>query len=146
MPSTKSTGNGNSHDERLGRLETSVEGLSASIHDLQAAIEGLRTRVTQGRETNWGLVVTVLALTISLYMATIRPLDANVDRLDRRQTEISEALVTHDRSGDALRQTVIRDQILLEGLRIDLDRIRDFGSPITDRRLSLLELQIGSRK
>ena len=119
--------------ERISRLETSVEGLHDEFRDLRMTLKSIQDSVTRSRETNWPLVFSGLMLIGSLYAAAIRPLEGKLAETDARFDSFAQA------GSPALERRIL---VLETELRIradELSYIREHGSPITDKRLALLE-------
>jgi predicted nucleic acid-binding Zn-ribbon protein len=125
--------------ERLGRLETSVETLHESIDGLQRAIASLEAKIGLSGQTNWGVVVSLGMVLVSLWAATINPLK---QELDRREP----IFVEHDSRLKVIETLISRNTLRIDLLDQQLTDIRDHGSPITDKRLTLIESYMQARK
>ena len=132
-------GNERNPEERIGRLETAVDGLHAEFTDIRFTLRTIQDSVSRSRETNWGVVLAGLAVAGSLYAAAIRPLEQEVIRQRGEATDIAHAVVRQDERASAVvakLDGVVADSVWLKAQLAD---VRDHGSPIMDKRLTLLE-------
>lgn len=144
----------NNHAERIGRLETSVEGLHQEFSEVKLSLKAIQDAVGKSKETDWGVVFSGIGLIVVLYAAAIRPMQNDLDRVSATIAlhESKELVNAKDLRDDlALKDTLlatqradfVRQEELVRSLKEKLDHVEERGSPIADKRLTLLELQLG---
>lgn len=129
--------------ERVSSLETAVSTLHADIADVKgtmsAGFRELNKTLSDANKTNWSVILSGVMVALALYAAAIRPLSQDVGRLEEIVTRQGQ-LLTEVRVAQATSTGKI------ESLGIDLKTVIDRGSPITDRRLSVLEQRDRERR
>lgn len=133
--------------ERVSSLEAIVSGLHSELSDIKAAMTDGFTEMRQAQhaasKTNWGVIFTGIGLLVVIWAAAIRPIVSDVDRVEKNLSSATSVLMTHNAILSDRGAILARQGEQLEALRRDLERITTFGSPITDRRLSVLEMKAG---
>jgi len=133
--------NERSADERIARLETSVESIHAEFGEVRSALSGIQATLAKNRETNWSVIFSGIAIVGAIYAAAIRPIERDLMRQDQAADTISKAVVTRDAVINEIKQTQVIYTNRLGILEDTLRQIRAEGSPITDKRLTILELK-----
>lgn len=122
--------------ERLGRLETSVESLASSV-------KALADSYASSRQTNWGVVASFAVVVLALYAAAISPIHADVERAAAGAERLASAVLLQNDNIQKLQIEQALQHGDAERLRADFNAVRDQGSPITDKRLAILEYKAG---
>src|ERR1017187_2173934 len=129
-------------------------------------------KIGKSRETNWLTVMTGIGLTIAIWAAAIHPLEKETERQRSDAAEIAKAVLKQNELFSELRHDVTKHDALQIAMKADIARmgsngtagtslrrgeigakvmdalaevnnIRSFGSPVTDRRLAILEFKGG---
>lgn len=145
-PQTKMARNGDGEAlERISRLETAMDGIHVELGDIKGALRAITDLVSRGRETNWSVVFGGIAIVIALYGSAIRPLEMEAKRQQDYQAKLAEAVIVANDKRSLLENEMVRIKGDLAAAQSSIKSIAEFGSPITDRRLTLLEFQLGQR-
>ena len=135
--------NGN---ERLGRLETSVENLHNEFTDIRGTLREIQSALGRSRETNWSVIFAGIAVAGSLYAAAIRPLAQDIERQANEKAVIAQAVVAQtERFGKAENSITSIEARLAQMSEFERE-MKVTGSPGADKRLSLLEYQLAESK
>jgi hypothetical protein len=124
---------------RVSVLEKSVVDLHEDFSDVKKALADIQEVMRTGGRTNWTVIFAGIALLLAVWAAAIRPLAQDIDRIDEGTK--STLLITKDLTSQVNTQQV---QIQINSssfinIQKQLDDIHAHGSPITDRRLALIE-------
>lgn len=137
----------NGFEGRVSSLETSVANLHVEIGDIRRVLgEGfaeIRNAQNSHSRTNWPLVISGCMAIASLYAAAVAPIKGDVSRLEAATERLAGV--------DAVQSKIIADQQVLLGIngaRLSTTentvlRIDTLGSPITDKRLAVIEYVLG---
>lgn len=83
-------------DSRVSSLETSVDSLHEDLVDVKRAMgvgfDRIQTALTSSSRTNWSVIFAGLALVGTVWAAAIRPLTADIGRIEK--TEEMAAILT----------------------------------------------------
>ena len=138
-------------DGRVSVLETSVEQLHGQVaamsRQMNEGFDKLYSSISAAGRTNWGLILSAAALLFTLggvmYSGAIRPLEKDIERQTRvAETLASAVLVKEEKIGtmrERLGELAKDTQNQLDGLRERQAELRTNGSPVLERRISLLE-------
>ena len=141
-------------DSRLSHIESSVEKLVGTVNQIASAVTSLQQ--TRGTVPWASLATTGISVVGAIVVAILflnKPLEQRVDanRTEftsneatlKSRMEAAEAYATSSRTliGDIrlVNQSQEKD---LTDLRREFDEVREKGSPVTDKRLTLLEYRI----
>lgn len=132
------------HDlpSRVSRLETVVGTIHEDLSDLKKEIKNLSDSLSKGSQTNWTLVFAGIALMGGLYAAAIRPLTSEIERQDRDSNKLAEAVLLQNNKVGDLQLEMIKGTVEREALMEKVQTISDYGSPIADKRLTILEYRL----
>lgn len=128
--------------ERIGRLETSVESLHGEFSDLKETLGEIQKSINRAQRTDWQTIFAGLIVVGALYASAIRPIETNVQRTDNAATKLAEAVITANEKVSRIDVGQQINQAELDRAIHDIKEIRDNGSPITDKRLTILESKI----
>jgi flagellar biosynthesis/type III secretory pathway M-ring protein FliF/YscJ len=117
-------------------IDSVVIDLKKYISDVDARVTGVDARLQERSSVNWMTVAAYIALGLSLYAFAIRPIEAE----QYRQGAMLEQLLK-DESGGKIEDA--KNEAKIGEMERRINSIVTEGSPITDRRLSLLEWRIG---
>ena len=102
----------NDVNERLGRVETSIDSLRSDFSELRMTLRTIQEAISRGRETNWGTVFAGLAIVGAIYAAAIRPLSADIMRQERNAETLAHAvIVKEEKIADLQRRMAIIEYI-----------------------------------
>jgi len=136
--------------ERVSSLETSVKGLFAQLEDVKRTMADgfadIQSTLRASGRTNWSVIFAGVGLVVAVYAAAVRPIMADVSRIELDSKTLALAVVEQNKRLQAIEVQVMVNTAALKVITADLERIRNEGSPITDRRLSILEMRAGIRK
>ena len=132
-------GNGN---ERLGRLETSVENLHNEFTDIRGTLREIQSALGRSRETNWSVIFAGIAVAGSLYAAAIRPLAQDIERQTAEKAVIAQAVLTQTERVSRAENSMARLDAVVSTLQEANKELKDHGLAGADRRLSLLEYRL----
>ena len=128
--------------ERIGRLETAIEGLAEEFHELRVVLKSVQEKLSGTRETNWTVVISAMALLGALYAAAIRPLETDAQRQQNTAAELAKAVILQNERLNSLTTAQAEIKTRLAGVEKDTDEIRIGGSPGADKRLNLIEYRL----
>lgn len=131
-----------SNDERIGRLETSVESLHAEFNDIRVTLRTIQESISRSKETNWSVIFAGIAIIGSLWLAAIRPITQDIERQNAIAKDIATAVLVKEEKITTQRIDFEKLAKDLDSVRVQLNDTRTSGSPITDKRLSLLEFRL----
>jgi hypothetical protein len=133
-------------NERVSALETGVLNLRADMLKVEAAVkEGFReiaTAVGANSRTNWSTILAALLVLLALYGATVRPITADVARQEASAAVQATAVLEQNKQIVGLQVQLaayVRD---LQRLEKDVGDLEKNGSPVMDKRLSLIEARV----
>lgn len=135
---------------RVSSLETSVDGLHSELGEVKqsmnAGFRDIQIALEANNRTNWPVLISGAVLVMAIYAAAIRPVQNDVDRLEKGSGTLATAVVQQN-----LMINEIRSQLLLNAEHVKLqndaiNQLQTYGSPINDKRLSLLEFKLGMSK
>ena len=129
-------------NERIGRLEVSVESLHGEFVDIRSSLGQIRDVLSRSKETNWSVVFAGVAVAGSLYAAAIRPLSHDIERQERQAVELAKAVSLQNEMQFANKNEMSRRSSEFESLKNEFDYVKEHGSPITDKRLTILEMGV----
>lgn len=129
-------------NERLSRLETTVEALHDDFADVRGVLKDIQGSLARGRETNWSVIFAGLAVVGSLYAAAIRPLSQEIERSQHTAETLSQAVVLQNGKIESNTMETAKLGVMLDAMTTTISRIERDGSPITDRRLSVIEHEL----
>jgi hypothetical protein len=140
----------NNHAERIGKLETAVNGIWSVLDKLQKGQDEIQHAIADSGRTNWpvliGTVVAVLGLLLSMavvmYGAAIHPLNQDIERDDKSASVLAEAVKVHEAKMVNLEIQIARQQDRQEVLIEAVKRFDSQGSAAADKRMSLMEYQM----
>jgi len=131
------------HGERIGKLETWADNFQREFvsfrSEQRSSFDELQRSVNKGRETNWSLVIAGAVAVGSLWAAAIRPLNEDLKRQESRAVELAVMVARANDMQFANRNEMAKLSTELAVLQREFTDVREKGSPITDRRLTLLE-------
>jgi archaellum component FlaC len=130
------------NNERIGRLETSVEGLQKQFDSFGKSLANIEHSISRGKETNWSVIFAGIAIVGSLWLAAIRPITQDIERGNGAAKDIATAVLVKE-------EKITQQRIDFEKLSKDVSQLRELltdtrlaGSPITDKRLTLIEFRL----
>ena len=147
----------NNHAERIGKLETAVNGIWAVLDKLQKGQDEIQHAISDSGKTNWSVLIAALGVLLSfgvvMWGAAIHPLNQDIERQSKNEDRIADAvIVQNDKwsiSQEAqnakiqdLQTAVIKLVDWQDDVRVQLKRFDEQGSAVADKRLLLLEYQI----
>lgn len=128
--------------ERVSSLETLVSSLHSDVTEFKGLLNKISDSVSNKSQTNWGLVFAGLAVLGSLWAAAIHPLTADIDRIRTDAADLARAvIVQNDKIAITDTRTVKLDSQLVSVVSA-AQHIEDYGSPVHERRVSLLESNV----
>ena len=130
------------NNERIGRLETSVESFHEEIGEVRGTLKDIVRMLNRSKETNWGVILAGVAIAGSIYAAAIRPLEKEIERQERGALEIARAVVVAGEKTSQADNQIVRLNADLTVAKERLERIYNFGSPVADKRMTLLEWRL----
>lgn len=133
----------NNTSERLGRLETTVEALHGELSEIRSSLRDIGNAVGKSKETNWSIVFSGAMLVGGIYAAAIAPLNADMQRQERSAGALAEAVVTRAQETVGLQAAAVELRVKVDSMSSRLKQLEDNGSPITDRRISIIETRLG---
>jgi hypothetical protein len=80
-------------NERIGRLETEVEGFHDQFHSINLTLEKIQDSLSNSKQTNWATVIAAIVLGLALWAAAIRPINNDVERQSLAAEKIAEAVL-----------------------------------------------------
>ena len=130
------------NNERIGRLETSVEGLQKQFDSFGKSLANIEHSILRGKETNWSVIFSGIAIVGSLWLAAIRPITQDIERGNGAAKDIATAVLVKE-------EKITQQRIDFEKLSKDVSQLRELltdtrlaDSPITDKRLTLIEFRL----
>lgn len=130
------------NNERIGRLETSVEGLQKQFDSFGKSLANIEHSISRGKETNWSVIFSGIAIVGSLWLAAIRPITQDIERGNGAAKDIATAVLVKE-------EKITQQRIDFEKLSKDVSQLRELltdtrlaDSPITDKRLTLIEFRL----
>jgi hypothetical protein len=133
---------GFSNDERIGRLETSVEGLHSEFSDIRITLRTIEAAISRSKETNWSVILAGIAIVGSLWLAAIRPITQDIERQNATAKDIATAVLVKEEKITAQRIDFERLSKDVESLQSLVTGVHKGGSADVAGRLSLLEFQL----
>jgi hypothetical protein len=127
-----------SSDERIARLETSVEAIHSEFLEVRSSLAAIQNTLAKSRETNWSVIFAGVAIIGATYAAAIRPIDRYIERQQSVSVELAKAVSAKDIIIGELRNKMTQGTSEIGSIRKELDLIRKEGSPITDKRMNLI--------
>ena len=127
------------HNERLSRLETTMEGVHAELSDIRSGIKSIQESQSRSKETNWSVIFSGLAIVGALYAASIRPLEKDIMRQEKGSTELALAVIVKEEKIQSLRTEIAELKLQSETIKDEFKQFKVFGTPVLDKRISLLE-------
>lgn len=134
------------NNERIGRLETAVEGIQSEFGEIRQTLSDIQRTLGKSKETNWSVVFAGLAIVGSLYGTAIRPLENRIDEEHTHAKDISDALLKQSEKFSGIESSIVQLQSASADSAQHIKEIYERGSPITDKRLSLLEWRLEQPK
>lgn len=132
--------------ERIGRLETAQEGFHEELADIRATLKTIQESLSSRSRTDWSVIFSGLMVVGALYAAAIHPLHDEIQRHNKVEEKLAEQNVQQNDRLSTIRETQMRIEVDLQNAKEKLRDIVEHGSPITDRRLSLLEAIAHTKK
>ena len=130
------------NNERIGRLETSVEGLQKQFDSFGKSLANIEHSISRSKETNWTVIFSGIAIVGSLWLAAIRPITQDIERGNGAAKDIATAVLVKE-------EKITQQRIDFEKLSKDVSQLRELltdtrlaDSPITDKRLTLIEFRL----
>jgi hypothetical protein len=130
------------NSQRLTRLETTMESVSSELSDIRIGLKGIQESLGRSRETNWSVIFSGLAIIGALYAASIRPLENDINRQDRKAMELAEAVKLKDVLIQALRTDTSGLDLRVEALQEACKEMKEHGTPTVDKRLAIIESKL----
>ena len=138
------------HGERIGRLETSQEQFQKVVEDqfieIRRTLNAIQNSLSRSKETNWFLVIAIMGMAVTLigalWASAIRPINQDIERSQRDAATLAAAVVTKGELIADHSATLVKLASQLEVLQSQFQDVYAKGSPITDKRLTLLEHQM----
>ena len=136
----------NTPGERLGRVESSVDGLHSEVRDIRASVlriednfarslGALQATVLKSEETNWSVVIAGVALVVGVYAAAIRPLQNDINRQEQTAGRIADAVLLQNQKVVDLQVAEARQNNDIASAIKDINHFAEHGSPDADKRL-----------
>lgn len=136
--------------ERVGSLETSVRSLHEDFSDLKRSVASgfsdIQATISRSRETNWPVILSGLMLVGALYASAVRPIQNDVIRQEKNAETLALAVVLKEEKISLLRSDLVKFSSEIQVLQTELKSVRDFGSPVIDKRLTVLEFRLDELK
>jgi len=130
-------------DAHLAHTDKAVAELRIEIHELRLAITALGERFSATGKINWPVVLSGIAVVITLisalYVAAIRPVSLQLDRLEQDRIVLTQTTVLHTGQISDMNTIIVARGELLSAIQDEITRIRQEGSPITAARLAVIE-------
>jgi methyl-accepting chemotaxis protein len=82
--------------ERIGKLETTVEGFHEQFRSMNATLEKIQDSLSSSKQTNWATVIAAIVLGLALWAAAIRPINNDVERQSLAAEKIAEAVLVQN--------------------------------------------------
>jgi methyl-accepting chemotaxis protein len=82
--------------ERIGKLETTVEGFHEQFRSMNATLEKIQDSLSSSKQTNWATVIAAIVLGLALWAAAIRPINNDVERQALAAEKIAEAVLVQN--------------------------------------------------
>ena len=121
--------------ERVARLET---GMTTILHEIQA----LQGAFANSTRTNWGVIFAAVGLVMAVWAAAIHPLNEDMARNENNANKLAEAVLKQNEAIGSLTTGREINIDRIAKINADMERIRNEGSPITDRRLAVTEYRL----
>ena len=133
--------------ERVSALEVGVENTRKDVASLKVTVEDGLDKVQQAllatRTTNWSVVMAGIAVVLALYAAAIRPVESDIARQEIEAKTVAAAVLEQNRLLSKHEVDIARANERIAALRVDMATIVAEGTPVLDRRLSILEYRLG---
>ena len=133
----------NRHGERLRSLETWSENFQSEFSgfrsEVRSTLGDIQKSIGAGRETNWGLIISGCIAIGSLWAAAIKPLNDDLKRQEASAKALAEMVNKSNEMQFANKNEMARLSTEVAVLQREFVDVREHGSPITDKRLSLME-------
>lgn len=107
-------------DQRLSRLEATVEAITSDVHGIRNLISKLSDQLGEGRKTNWSVLAAWGAVGLTLGSIVFNNVSSNQTRLEDDLKGLQNLAFTHMKDGHPNR--VIEK---IEGVEARLDRFED---------------------
>lgn len=138
----------NHFSERIGRIETALGNVLEDFKEIRSSLNLIQAAQQESGKTNWSVVIAGFSLVVGLvgglWAAAIRPLDSETRRLELNYLSVDQILRDRGIIISQQRSDFGRLEEKLGSLHTEFELVREKGSPITDKRLSLLEYKIES--
>jgi hypothetical protein len=140
--------------ERLGNLETafalSQKAVSDELHEIRITLRAIEGRQSKSGETNWFLVIAIMGMAVTLvgalWASAIRPINQDIERAQRDASTLATAVVTKGELIARQESDLVRLKSQVDVLSGQFRDVYDHGSPITDKRLALIEYRLANIK
>lgn len=135
-----------STEERIGRIEVAVTNLEREFTGIQTTLNAIGEKLNSSRETNWSLIISAVALLVMLWLAAIRPINADIERQQNDAKTLSSAVIKQNEVINDNKNALIQ---LRAQFDIQVDRINyidENGSKAMDKRVALLEYKLKDLK
>ena len=128
--------------DRLGRLETTVEGFHDQFRSINATLDKIQDALNRGSQTNWSLVIAALFLVLAIWAAAIRPINQDVERQAAAASELARAVLIQNNTISDIQGSLKENNTRQISDEKEIDLIRTQGSPVTASRISILEYRM----
>jgi len=139
-----------SHGERLKSLETWSANFQSEFigfrSEIRSTLGDIQKTVSQSRETNWSLIIAGCIAIGSLWAAAIKPLNDDLKRQEVSAKSLADMVSKANEMQFANKNEMSRLASEVGSLQRDFTEVRLNGSPVTDKRLTLLEHHISELK
>jgi len=129
--------------ERIGKLETAVEGIRADFDSLDRKVEKVLDAVNRSQRTDWQTIFAGLIVIGALWASAIRPINADVEKQAVAAAKLAEAVLVQNKSIGELQVDLRGQSRDMASMEKDIDLIRQYGTPVTDKRITVLEYRMG---
>lgn len=132
--------------ERIGKLEASFDSFKETYHsditEVRGALKAIQSTLGASGKINYGLLLSAIVVLLALYGAAIRPLETSSEQLRIFAKEQATAVLVQNITLQQLALSQTKTDERLISLQSAFDIIRREGTPIVDKRLSLIEFQL----
>ena len=150
-----------SMDARMSTTEANVEALTENVRHLaesiaevgrnmQAGFDALREQMANRSRPQWNMYASWAGVVISVVgmvgTAVLRPMISDLARLESRMISAETLLTNRGLTIADVQREVALSQAGLKTLSERVELIGTHGSPITDKRLALLEYRMNKLK